>query len=337
MSGGKKPEHLSDSSPPFHRYLGNSYIQSIAIAGSELQEESGLPPIVHEVLRSPGRALDLSIPAPQTGIEPAEFAFSFDTRKRTWRRYARSEGRKDAARIRKSGKLSFEDRKKVNARLGFFEGQAKEAYIREIKPALLDIEAQEQAKLREKEATAAYYSATRQSVLDRVAKEQAERREREGMLAYYTSTRQAVLDRMESELHEEISGISLQQIDSQWKARKHAFISVASSPNHRLDRQQLLRIYTLYWADRNEVARAIYGQIQYLEPKDRMAAEEAATNEDNLTGLMIRTSVSVNEFLIAAESRGKHYTLPQLNAICGARILARNWVRKKRVILPMPI
>jgi hypothetical protein len=168
-------------------------------------------------------------------------------------------------------------------------------------------------------------------------KEQAERREREGMLAYYTSSRQAVLDRIESELHEEISGISLQQIDSQWKARKHAFISIASSPDHRLDRQRLLRIYTLYWADRNEVARAIYGQIQYLEPKDRMAAEEAATNEDNLTGLMIRTSVSVNEFLIAAESRGKHYTLPQLNAICGARILARNWVRKKRVILPMPI
>jgi hypothetical protein len=82
-------------------------------------------------------------PAPQAEIERAELTFSFDARKRTWRRYARSEGRKDAARIRKSGKLSFEDRKEVNAKLGFFEGQAKEAYIEEIKPALVEVTQEE--------------------------------------------------------------------------------------------------------------------------------------------------------------------------------------------------
>jgi hypothetical protein len=118
---------------------------------------------------------------------------------------------------------------------------------------------------------------------------------------------------MEAELREEISGISSRQIDSQWKSRKQAFISVASSPGHQLNRQQLLRIYILYWADRNEAARAMYGQIKYLEPKDRLAAEEAATDEENFAGLMLRTTVSVNNFLLAAEDRGKQYTLPQLN------------------------
>ncbi len=76
-------------------------------------------------------------PAPPAEIEkPAKPAFSADKRKRTWRRYARAEGQKDAARIRKSGKLSAEDRQEINAKLAFFEGQAKDIYTREVKPVL---------------------------------------------------------------------------------------------------------------------------------------------------------------------------------------------------------
>ena len=79
-------------------------------------------------------------PAPPDEIEfPAEYAFALDERRRTWRRYARSEGQKDAARIRRSGKLSSEDRQEVNAKLDFFEGEAREVYIREIRPTLSQV------------------------------------------------------------------------------------------------------------------------------------------------------------------------------------------------------
>lgn len=65
--------------------------------------------------------------------------FGADRRMRTWRRYARSLGKQDAARIRKRGTLSAEDREDVNAKLRFFEGDAKRAYIEEIKPVLVEV------------------------------------------------------------------------------------------------------------------------------------------------------------------------------------------------------
>ena len=98
-----------------------------------------------------------------------------DRRMRTWRRYTGSEAQKDADRIRKSGKLSSEHRQEINAKLAFFEGEAKDVYIREITPAL---SVAEQAERREKEANLAYYTSTRQSVLDRQAAEQAKQRGR---------------------------------------------------------------------------------------------------------------------------------------------------------------
>lgn len=72
--------------------------------------------------------------------QPLFTVFVADERKRTWRRYARSLGQEDATRIRKRGKLSSEDRQDVNAKLAFFEGEAKEVYIREIRPALVAAE-----------------------------------------------------------------------------------------------------------------------------------------------------------------------------------------------------
>ena len=70
-------------------------------------------------------------PTPPAEIEmPTEYAFARDKRKRTDKRYARALGQQDAARIRKSGKLSSEDRDEVNAKLRFFEGEAWEVVQR---------------------------------------------------------------------------------------------------------------------------------------------------------------------------------------------------------------
>ena len=52
---------------------------------------------------------------------------------------ARYRGQQIATRIRKHTKLSDEVRAKINSELGYFEGAAKEAYIREIRPALLAV------------------------------------------------------------------------------------------------------------------------------------------------------------------------------------------------------
>lgn len=116
-----------------------------------------------------GGAVSGELPACGVGLSRApvppasDRPFSGDRRMRTWRRYARSEARKDAARIRKSGRLSPEDRQEVNAKLEFFEGAAKEIYIQEIKPALVEAD---EAERREREARLA---ALRQRQLDRKA------------------------------------------------------------------------------------------------------------------------------------------------------------------------
>ena len=418
----RQPEQSFESSPPLHRYVGNSYVQARAVKGDTAQQDSAQP-VVQEVLRSPGQPLGVSVrssmeplfvadfskvrvhtdlraaesaqavnalaytvghhivfgadkyaPSSQNGrgllahelahtiqqrnasgappsADPhgifessadcagrevangrsvsgdfpacgvglsrapaprAESAFSGDKRMRTWRGYAESEGQKDAARIRKSGKLSSEDRQEINAKLAFFEGEAKEIYIREIRPALF---AAEEAERREREATRAYYTSTRQVVLDRQAAEQAKRREREGMLAYYTSTRQSALDLVAAEREkrrEEIYNIPPGQIQPQWEARKDEFIAVASLPDHRLTRQQFYWIWLSYWAERDAAVRRSFAQLRHVKPEYRLAAEEAAEKEEAMVRLMLRTSVLVNEFLIAAEGR-KTYTLEQLN------------------------
>ena len=72
-------------------------------------------------------------PAPEG---PEAFA---DQRKRTDTNFAVKIGRRDAARIRKAGKLSIDDRQDLNAGLRFFEGEAKDAYVRQIRPMLLKI------------------------------------------------------------------------------------------------------------------------------------------------------------------------------------------------------
>jgi hypothetical protein len=83
-------------------------------------------------------------PVPPAETEmPAEYAFALDKRRRTDKGYARSLAQRDAARIRKSGRLSPEDREEVNAKLRFFEGEAWVVYEELIKPALVEVSQEE--------------------------------------------------------------------------------------------------------------------------------------------------------------------------------------------------
>ncbi|ABF40145.1 hypothetical protein Acid345_1142 [Candidatus Koribacter versatilis Ellin345] len=52
---------------------------------------------------------------------------------------AKYRGQVMSARIRRHGKLSQEAREKVNSELAFFEGAAKDAYLKEVKPALHEV------------------------------------------------------------------------------------------------------------------------------------------------------------------------------------------------------
>ena len=56
--GRRQPEHASESTPPLHRYLGNRYVQSLAVTERTTQQASALPPIVRAVLHAPGQPLD---------------------------------------------------------------------------------------------------------------------------------------------------------------------------------------------------------------------------------------------------------------------------------------
>ena len=216
---------------------------------------------------------------------------------------ARYRGQLMAARIRQHGKLSSEARAKANEELAYFEGAAKEAYIREVKPALAPfVEIQMPAmamgaepakpepisKQREYEAMAAYYELTRQSQLEAAA-------------TAHTSFREG------------IAKMSATEIYSQWDAEKEEFIAVALSPTHTLKREQLLQIWSRYWSDRYKVSQTALMHITDLKPDERSAAQERAEKEEELANFMIRSVVLANEYLIAAEDQGKHVTLDELN------------------------
>lgn len=76
--------------------------------------------------RSPVESAEIEMPA----------VFVRNPRQRSNALYARQLGREDAARIQLGKTLSTADREDLNAKLAFFEGAAKDAYTREIKPAL---------------------------------------------------------------------------------------------------------------------------------------------------------------------------------------------------------
>jgi hypothetical protein len=73
-------------------------------------------------------------PTVATHSQPAS-----DTRWRQDEKAARYRGQLMARRIRNHTKLSKEARAKINSELAYFEGAAKEAYIKEVRPALLAV------------------------------------------------------------------------------------------------------------------------------------------------------------------------------------------------------
>ena len=89
--------------------------------------------------RPAGTALQRQ-PAPGGQAEPESLftIFVAEDAKKTDVRFARDQGRKDAARIRKAGTFSTEERQLVRAKLRFFEGDAWTAYSDTIRPALVE-------------------------------------------------------------------------------------------------------------------------------------------------------------------------------------------------------
>ncbi|HEU4832947.1 MAG TPA: pre-toxin TG domain-containing protein [Pyrinomonadaceae bacterium] len=83
-------------------------------------------------------------PAPVTDEQPPLFTvFVADPSKRFDKRFARQQGQADATRIQNAGALSLEDRQLLNAKLRFFEGDAKQVYVSEIKQTLIEVTREE--------------------------------------------------------------------------------------------------------------------------------------------------------------------------------------------------
>ncbi len=88
------------------------------------------------------------------GEQEASFAvFIAEERYRKDKKYARRLGQEDAARIRESGTLMPELRQELNAKLRFFEGEARDVYGKEIKPALLQVTPPDEIEMAEDTST----------------------------------------------------------------------------------------------------------------------------------------------------------------------------------------
>lgn len=250
-------------------------------------------------------------PASSSEIEmPAEWAFAADKRKSTWRHYAKAEAQKDAVRIRKNGKISSQDREEITAKLHFFEGDAWKVYVREMKPALLEVTVLEERRRREERQR------EEQKRKEEEQRREEERKIREGTAAYYQSTRQSQLEAAaaaHAKFREGVPKMTIKEIYSQWDAEKPNFLKVASSATHTLDADQLLMIWRLYWNDRWKTGRAKLLASRNVRAEERLAAEEAAQADEDTASYMLRAINLAQECIYAAENAGKHLTLDELN------------------------
>ena len=223
---------------------------------------------------------------------------------------ARYRGQQLAARVRKHGKLSSDARKKANEELGYFEGAAKEAYRREVKPAMAQFAEIEMPAMDMAAEPAKPEPASQQPA------PMSKQSEYEAMSAYYASERESQLEYAETahaNFRERVAQMSATDIQSQWDANREEFLKVASSPTHKIKREQLLKIWTLYWSDRFKASQEALIHVRNLKPEERVAALERAEREAEQANFMIRSVVIANEYLIGAEDQGKHVTLDELN------------------------
>lgn len=183
---------------------------------------------------------------------------------------ARYRGRLMAKRIRSHGLLSKEARAKANEELAYFEGEAKEAYLREVTPALAPFIEIEMPPMDLRPAS------------PEPAKPEPEpgptdaERDYEGRLAYYSATRQAQLE------------------------------AAARGPDlDGLSARQRLRIWIDYWADRSNKARADLIASQHVERSRRLAAQEKAEDEEAAANWMLSGVNDASEYFIAVEEAGR--------------------------------
>jgi hypothetical protein len=210
-------------------------------------------------------------------------------------RAARYRGRLMADRIKKHGKLSREARAKINQELAYFEGDAKETYLREVGPTLkatVEIQmpeesvesevpqpppvtsSQVQPDQAEAQKTGPEYAPAREYAAE-LAKQQAEweakpehteqEREYEGMRAYYLSTRQSQLEQVADtrvQLRKDVYHMSPKQIYEKWQEGGQTWVALASSPGHGLGHEQFFHIWLENWRHRDNEARSNIDQIQ---------------------------------------------------------------------------
>lgn len=119
---------------------GTSLEQAAEERGTRLTNSSGALTSIHRIAlqRQPAPAPKTE-QAEESGGESLFTIFVADESKRGDKRFARRQAQADAARIKKSGTLSSEDRQLVNAKLRFFEGDAWQTYSRTIRPALVEV------------------------------------------------------------------------------------------------------------------------------------------------------------------------------------------------------
>jgi Domain of unknown function (DUF4157) len=207
---------------------------------------------------------------------------------------ARYRGQIMANRVRKHGKLSKEARAKINQELAYFQGDAKEAYQREILPILrttVEIEMPEMRfdkeapsappvtseKETEKKKTGPEYAAAREyeAESDQLQKQweaKPEHTEQEieemGMRAYYLSTRESQLEQVaakRTELRKDVYHMTAKEIQEQWEQGRQTWVALASSHGHGLGHEQFFHIWLADWEYRYNAAKETIDQIQKSE------------------------------------------------------------------------
>ena len=221
--------------------------------------------------------------------------------------YAKSEGERDAARIRQSDALSDEDREEFNSKLDFFQGRAWHVYGDTIRPALLEQATRAEAK-RDYEGRMAYYLGTRQSVLDQLAADDAQYRK-------------------------DVHGMAPADIDKNWERGRPSFVAVASAHGHGLNQRQFLRIWLKNWEHRNKEANRHRKDFESAEKhRDPIAFRDKYfdfygghlpnafgpeyrkfVDENTSAEFMFRHSYDALNIISAAHDKGMDLTLEQLD------------------------
>lgn len=147
---------------------------------------------------------------------------------------------------------------------------------------------------------------------------QRDDQERDAELAYYESTRQVRLEAA-AKLNDEwwranLSGGDASQIDAFWRGgRKAALIQAISTPDHGLGARQVLRIWTLYWADEFNLLNNFVdnmGGCAKSVPDDKCSEYQRRFSQ---AASMLSAVVDVFDILQAAEQLHKSLTLDQIN------------------------